>query len=103
MRLSPTSRHTDQGAGERGAGSPRVPVPTVVPGWEAGGEKPQPLPGPLVLGLPKAVGGWQPVPGVSRQPAAGLARRNAISHSSAVNYRASVQSGVRHEGAFVRV
>lgn len=68
MRLSPTSRHTDQGAGERGAGSPRVPVPTAVPGWEAGGEKPQPLPGPLVLGLPKAVGGWQPVPGVSRQP-----------------------------------
>lgn len=53
---------------EQGAGSPRAPVPTAVPGWEAGGEKPQPLPSPLMPGLPKAVGGREPVPGVSRQP-----------------------------------
>lgn len=71
-------------------------------GWEVREEKPQPLPSPLLPGLPKAGrGGRDPRHG--GVPAAQLAFKNAISHGCAVNYQASVQRGVRHEGAFVSV
>lgn len=68
--------------------------------WEGAGgrlrrEMAQPLPSPLVPGQPQA-GARSPGSEVSRQRS-----RNAISHGGAANYRASVQRGVRHEGAFV--
>lgn len=71
-------------------------------GWEVREEKPQPLPSPLLPGLPTAGrGGRDPRHG--GVPAAQLAFKNAISHGCAINYQASVQRGVRHEGAFVSV
>lgn len=80
---------------------PQASVPGVVAqplgrgGGEVEREMPQPLPSPLVPGQPQA-GARSPGSEVSRQRS-----RNAISHGSAANYRASVQRGVRHEGAFV--
>lgn len=96
------------GAGNQGAASPWTSVPAVVAhpmgkgqsGGAWGGEASAPAQPPRAWAA-KSRGGASPRHG--GVPAARLPHKNAISHGCAVNYRASVQRGVRHEGAFVSV